>query len=87
MDADFFTHTPAPAPSELKVPYVAPLFTRGFQMFPFAVIHRCDQSAVQHVFATVRLITVSRVYLLPALSDAVKSAILKLACDSVSRTS
>ena len=63
MGADFFAHTPAAA--ELKLPYVARLFTHGFQVFPFVVIRRCDQSAVQQVFATVRLITVSRVCLLP----------------------
>ena len=61
MGADIFTHTPAAA--ELKLPYVARVFTHGFQVFPFVVIRRCDQSAVQQVFATVRLITVSRIYL------------------------
>ena len=36
---DFLTHTPAPF--ELKVPYVARVFTSRFQVFPFVVVLRC----------------------------------------------
>jgi len=58
------THTPAPF--ELKVPYVACVFTSRFQVFPFLeMIRRCDQRAVQQVIVTVRLITVSAACLAP----------------------
>jgi hypothetical protein len=33
------------------------VFTCRFQVFPFVVVRRCDQSAVQQVIVTVRLIT------------------------------
>lgn len=59
------TFDPHPAPFELKVPYVARAFTCRFQM-----IRRCDQSAVQQVFAMVRLINRSLKSCGPVRADA-----------------